>query len=263
MELGLAGKVVAVAAASKGLGKAVALRLAQEGASVGICSRSEANVARAAKEIEAQTGATVLATAADLTQAGEAERFVAATAERFGGLDALVCNAGGPPAGAFDDCDDAAWEQAFWLTLMSVVRLCRAALPLLKQRGGGRIVNITSISIKQPVDNLLLSNSLRMGVLGLSKSLANEVGEDHITVNCVCPGYTETERLDELFRGRAEQMNVGLDEVKRHIAQTVPLQRLGQPGELADLVALLCSERCQYLSGAAIQVDGGAVKGYA
>lgn len=263
MDLGLQDKVVAVAAASKGLGRAVALRLAQEGAKVAICSRNPKAVQAAADDLASQTGAQVLGLEADLTQAQAGERFVNAAVDRFGGLDALVCNAGGPPAGTFEDFDDPAWQAAFELTLMSVVRLTRAAIPHLKQRGAGRIVNITSVSIKQPIDNLILSNSLRMAVLGLSKSLANEYGKDNITVNCVCPGYTETERLDELFQQRADQTNVSLEDVKTYIAGTVPLGRLGQPQELADLVTLLCSDRARYLTGAAIQVDGGVTKGYA
>ena len=263
MDLGLQGKVVAVAAASKGLGKAVALRLAQEGACVGICARSAESAQRAAKEIQAQTGARALAVAADLTRAQDAERFVEATAAQFGGLDALVCNAGGPPSGTFADVDDAAWEAAFQLTLMSVVRLCRAALPHFKARGAGRIAVITSVSIKQPIDNLVLSNSLRMAVLGLCKSLANEYASDRITVNCVCPGYIETDRLNQLFQARAAQMNASLEDVKGYMAQTVPLGRLGQPQELADVVALLCSARAGYLTGASIQLDGGITKGYA
>lgn len=262
MDLGLKDKVVAVAAASKGLGKAVALRVAHEGARVGICARSDAGTQRAAREIQAQTGAKVFPIAADLTHAQGAQRLVDSVAEQFGGLDALVCNAGGPPSGTFADFDDAAWEAAFQLTLMSVVRLCRAALPHLRARGGGRIVNITSVSVKQPLDNLILSNSLRMAVLGLSKSLASEYASDKITVNCVCPGYIETDRLNELFQTRAAAMNVSLEDVKGYMAQTVPLGRLGQPQELADVVALLCSQRAGYLTGAAIQLDGGITKGY-
>lgn len=263
MDLGLQDKVVAVAAASKGLGKAVALRVAKEGAKVGICSRNEANVKQAASEIQSATGTNVFAIEANLTIAADAERFVNETADHFGSLDALVVNAGGPPAGTFADFDDAAWEAAFQLTLMSVVRLTRAAIPHFKQRGGGRIVNITSVSIKQPIDNLILSNSLRMGVLGLSKSLSNEYGSDNITVNCVCPGYTETERLDQLLQTRAAAMSVSLEDVKSYLAQSIPLQRMGEPEELADLVALLCSDRSKYITGTAIQVDGGSTKGYA
>jgi len=262
MDLGLKDKVVAIAAASKGLGQAVALRMAHEGAMIAICSRNQKALQVVADDLTSQTGAQVLALEADLTRADAAERFIDATVEHYGGLDALVCNAGGPPAGTFEDFDDAAWQAAFELTLMSVVRLTRAAIPHFKQRGAGRIVNITSVSIKQPIDNLILSNSLRMAVLGLSKSLANEYGGDNITVNCVCPGYTETERLDQLFQHRAAQMNVSLEDVKTYIAGTVPLGRLGQPQELADLVALLCSDCARYITGAAIQVDGGTTKGY-
>ena len=263
VDLGLKDKVVAVAAASKGLGQAVALRVAREGAKVAICSRNPKALQATADDLAAQTGAPVLALEADLTRAQDAKRFIDATADHYGGLDALVCNAGGPPPGSFEDVDDAAWQAAFELTLMSVVRLTRVALSHFKQRGAGRIVNITSVSVKQPIDNLILSNSLRMAVLGLSKSLANEYGGDGVTVNCVCPGYTETKRLDELFQHRAAQMNVSLEDVKSYIAGTVPLGRLGQPQELADLVALLCSDRARYITGAAIQVDGGTTKGYA
>ncbi len=262
MDLDLQDKVVAVAAASQGLGRAIAHRLAQEGARVAICGRDEGALKGAAQAIHADTGAKVLAIRADLTQADQVQQFVDEAAARFDGLDALVTNAGGPPAGNFLDFDDRAWGQAFQLVLMSVVRLIRAAIPHLKARGGGRIVNVTSVSVKQPIDDLILSNTLRTGVLGLSKSLSNELGPDGITVNCVCPGYTETGRLGELFARRGEATGLSADEVGARLAQSVPLRRLGQPEELADLVALLCSARAGYLTGAAIQLDGGTVQGY-
>ncbi len=262
MDLGLNGKVVAVAAASKGIGKAIALRLAMEGAVLGICSRDLASVQQAADDIQAQTRAQVLAIEADLTQVADAEKFVNTTAEQFGGLDALVCNAGGPPAGVFSDFDDTAWDAAFELTLMSVVRLCRAAIPHFQQRGAGRVVNVSSMSVKQPIDNLILSNSLRMAALGLFKSLSNEYGQNNITFNTVCPGFTDTDRLTQLFQHRAEQANVSAEQLKDQTAQTVPLNRLGNPEELADLAALLCSDCARYVTGTAITVDGGFSKPY-
>lgn len=262
MDLGLKGKVVVVAAASKGIGKAVAMRLAMEGAVLGICSRSQDDIERVAKEIQFQAGTQVLPIKADLTQAADVETFVNETAEHFGGLDALVCNAGGPPAGLFADFDDAAWESAFQLTLMSVVRLCRAAMPHFQKRGGGRVVNVSSVSVKQPIDNLILSNSLRMAALGLLKSLANEYGPDNITFNTVCPGFTQTDRLEQLFQHRAEQTDATAEALKNQTASNVPLRRIGEPEELADLAALLCSDRSRYVTGTAIQVDGGATHGY-
>lgn len=262
MDLGLNHKVVAVAAASKGIGKAIAMRLAVEGAVLGICSRSQDDIERVAKEIQFQTGTQVLPIKADLTQVAEVDTFVNTTAEHFDGLDALVCNAGGPPAGVFADFDDAAWEAAFQLTLMSVVRLCRTAIPHFQKRGGGRVVNVSSFSVKQPVDNLILSNSIRMSALGLFKSLSNEYGPDNITFNTICPGSTQTERLEQLFQHRAEQTGNTAEEMKRQAASTVPLRRIGEPEELADLAALLCSDRSRYVTGTAIQVDGGATHGY-
>jgi 3-oxoacyl-[acyl-carrier protein] reductase len=198
MDLGLAGKVGIVAAASKGLGKAVAMRFAQEGMKVAICARDAGTLNATAQEIARRTGAEVLPIRADVTRYDEIKNLVAETVRRFGGLDVLVTNAGGPPPGNFFACDDSAWEQAFQLTLMSVVRLCREAIPHMQKRGGGRIINISSVSVKQPIDNLILSNSLRLAVVGLAKSLANELAPMKITVNTVCPGPTQTERMEQL-----------------------------------------------------------------
>jgi 3-oxoacyl-[acyl-carrier protein] reductase len=262
MDLELKDKVVAVAASSQGLGKAVAVQLAREGAKLGMCSRKLDSVQVAAAEIQTESNVDVLAMEADLSTLDDAGHFVDETAAHFGGLDALVCNAGGPPAGTFENFDDAAWESAFQLTLMSVVRLCRAALPHFIQRGGGRIVIIGSVSTSQPIDNLILSNSIRMAVLGLAKSLSNEYGPYNITVNCIGPGFTQTERLDQLFKHRAELTNSTPEEVLHQTAQSVPMQRVGQPNELADLATLLCSSRAGYVTGVSIPVDGGATKGY-
>jgi len=261
MDLGLKGKVALVAAASKGLGKAAALELAREGARVAICARTEATLWAAAADIEGATGGEVLAVVADLSDADDVERLVQTTVDRFGRLDILVTNAGGPPSGYFLDLSDDAWHATVELTLMSAVRLCRAAVPHMRKHGWGRIVNITSVSVKQPIDNLLLSNALRSGVVGLAKTLSNHFAGDGITVNSVCPGWTLTDRVAELFAARARDEGVSVEEAERQVTADIPLGRMGQPEELAALIAFLASERAGYITGTVIQVDGGYVRG--
>jgi len=261
MDLGLKDKIGIVAAASRGLGEAVAKRLAQEGMKLAICARGEERLKRTAEEIRSATGAEVLPIRADVTQAEEIKRLVEEAVGRFGGLDVLVTNAGGPPPGRFFDFDDTAWEEAFRLTLMSAVRLCREAIPHMQKRGGGRIICLTSVSVKQPLENLLLSNSLRLAVVGLAKSLANELASQAITVNCVCPGPIATERLEQLIEAQAQRQGLSLEEARRSWTRDIPMGRLGQPEELADLVAFLASENARFITGTAIQVDGGMVKG--
>jgi 3-oxoacyl-[acyl-carrier protein] reductase len=261
MDLGLRGKVALVAAASKGLGKAAALELAREGAKVAICARTETTLRAAAAEIGETTGSEVLAVVADVSDAGDVERLVQTTVDRFGRLDILVTNAGGPPAGYFLDLSDDAWHAAVELTLMSAVRLCRAAVPHMRKNGWGRIVNIASVSVKQPIDNLLLSNALRAGVVGLAKTLSNQFAGDGITVNSVCPGWTLTNRVAELFAARAREQGVSVKEAERQVTADIPLGRMGQPEELAPLIAFLASGRAGYITGTAIQVDGGYVRG--
>lgn len=256
MDLGLSGKVGIVAAASKGLGKAVAFRFAREGMRVAICARDESVLRATAHEISAQTQAEVLPIRADVTRYDDIKNLVAETVKRFGGLDVLVTNAGGPPPGNFFACEDSRWEEAFYLTLMSVVRLCREAIPHMQQRGGGRIINIASVSVKQPIENLILSNSLRLAVVGLAKSLATELAPFKITVNTVCPGPTQTERMEQLFRASGN-----VEEARRFWTKDIPMGRMGQPEELADLVAFLASDNARYITGTVIQVDGGLVKG--
>lgn len=256
MDLGLSGKVGIVAAASKGLGKAVALRLAREGMKVAICARDEGALRVTAQEISTLTKTEVLPIRADVTRSEDIKRFVAEAVNRFGGVDVLVTNAGGPPPGNFFACDDSHWERAFSLTLMSVVRLCREAIPHMQQRGGGRIINIASVSVKQPIENLILSNSLRLAVVGLAKSLAHELAPMKITVNTVCPGPTQTDRMEQLFRASGN-----VEEARRFWTKDIPMGRMGQPEELADLVAFLASENARYITGTVIQVDGGLVKG--
>ncbi|MFZ5918145.1 MAG: SDR family oxidoreductase [Chloroflexota bacterium] len=261
MDLGLKGKVALVAAASKGLGKAAALALAGEGALVAICGRTANALQAAAAEIEQASGSPVMAVVADVGRADDVERLAEAVAARFGQLDILVTNAGGPPAGHFSSLDDNAWQQAFELTLMSTVRLCRAALPHMQKNGWGRIVNITSVSVKQPIDNLLLSNALRTGVVGLAKTLSAQFAGWGITVNCVCPGWTLTDRVAELLAAQAQARGITPQEAEAQITADIPMARMGRPEELAALIAFLASEQAGYITGAAIQVDGGYVRG--
>lgn len=256
MDLGLADKIGIIAAASKGLGKAIALRFAREGMRVAICARDERVLQATAQEISSVAKTEVLPIRADVTRSDDIRNLVAETVERFGGLDVLVTNAGGPPPGNFFSFDDSAWEQAFYLTLMSVVRLCREAIPYMQQRGSGRIINIASVSVKQPINNLILSNALRLAVVGLAKSLANEFAPYGITVNTVCPGPTQTERMEQLLRAMGD-----IEEARRFWTKDIPMGRMGQPEELADLVAFLASENARYITGTVIQVDGGLVKG--
>ena len=254
MDLGLTGAPALVAAASKGIGRAVAEGLAREGARVALFARTEADVRRAAEELRAATGAEVL------PLAGDVARIVAEAAARLGGLRILVTNAGGPPLGPFDAMDDAGWHGAFELNLLSVVRLIRAALPHMRAGGGGRIVNIQSTSVKQPIDGLILSNAIRTGVVGLAKTLATELGKDRITVNTVCPGRIGTERLMSLLRQRAADRGVTVEQARAAEETLIPLGRLGTPEEVAAMVVFLCSEPARYVTGATVQVDGGLVR---
>ena len=260
MDLGLKDRPALVAAAGKGIGRAVAEGLAREGARVALFARTEADVRRAAEEIRAATGAAVFPLVGDVTVAGDVDRVVAAAAARFGSLHILVTNAGGPPGGVFDAMDDAKWQGAFELNLLSVIRLIRAAVPHLRAAGGGRIVNIQSTSVKQPIDGLILSNAIRAGVVGLAKTLAAELGRDRITVNTVCPGRINTERLRTLYGQRARQRGLTLEQALAAEEALIPLGRLGMPEEVAAMVVFLCSEPARYVTGTTVQVDGGLVR---
>jgi 3-oxoacyl-[acyl-carrier protein] reductase len=261
MDLGLKDRVALVAASSRGLGKACALELAREGARVVICARDGARLGAAASEIRAATGAEVLPIEADLTDPMQIQNLVGETLRRLGRIEVLVTNNGGPPAGFFDDFEDGAWLQAHELTLMSAVRLIKAVLPAMRAQGWGRIVNITSVSVKQPIDNLLLSNVYRPGVVGLAKTLSAQLAADSITVNNVAPGYTRTDRVLELAQARAADQGKDLEEVLAETTASYPMGRMGEPEELAALVAFLASERAAYITGVTVQVDGGYVKG--
>lgn len=259
MDTGLNGKVALVCAASQGLGRATALALAREGACVAICARGEAALRSTADEIRA-AGGEVLAVTADLTRGEDIERLVARTVEAFGGIDVLVTNAGGPTSGTFDTLTEADWRAAIELTLMSVVRLCMAVVPHMRRRGGGRIVHVTSITVKEPVAGLMLSNALRGAVTGFSKTLATELAPDGILVNCVAPGYTRTDRVVELNEATARREGLDAAQVEQRIVARIPMGRLGDPAEFADVVTFLASARAGYVTGATLQVDGGFVR---
>jgi 3-oxoacyl-[acyl-carrier protein] reductase len=260
MDLGLANKVALVAAGSRGLGRAVAEELAAEGASLVLCARDARVLAETAAAIAEKSGAHVLAVPADVTVLDEIKHVVEAGTERFGHVDILVTNAGGPPAGRFDQLSREQWEQATRLTLFSAIELARQVLPGMKERRWGRILNITSIAVKQPVENLMLSNSLRAGLTGFARTLANEVAAAGITVNNILPGYTRTERLDELAEMMAEKQKISPDEFRSKWEQEIPMGRLGEPREFAALAAFLVSERASYITGTSIQVDGGWIR---
>jgi 3-oxoacyl-[acyl-carrier protein] reductase len=260
MDLGLKGRVAIVAAASKGLGRAVANELAHEGAEVAICARTATDLEHAAAAIQKETGREVFWQALDVTDYDAVRRFVDAVEKRFGRVDICVTNAGGPPAKKFVDISVEEWRAAVELTLLSAVYFAREVLPRMRKHRWGRLLTITSVAVKQPIDGLLLSNSIRAAVTGLARTLANEFGPDGITVNNVCPGYTLTERLDELAETMARDAGVAREKIFERWSSQVPMGRLARPEEFAALVTFLASERAGYINGATIAVDGGWVK---
>jgi 3-oxoacyl-[acyl-carrier protein] reductase len=257
MDLGLNGRVALVAAASRGLGQAVAVALAEEGARVAMFSRRQEAIEAAAAEVRRRTGAELLPLAADVNNPQDLEQVVRATVEQFGRLDILVNNAGGPPPGTFDTLSEEQWQQAVNLTLMSAVRLTRLALPHLRTQGGGRIINLTSSSVREPIANLMLSNAIRSAVAGWAKTLATELAPENILVNCVAPGRIDTERLQELDAANAQRQGRPAEEIRRANETAIPLGRYGQPEEFAAAVAFLASERASYITGTTLYVDGG------
>ena len=260
MDFGIKGHGAVVAAASKGLGRACAVALAAEGVNVAVFARDLDALNETAAAARAH-GGQAIAIQADVTRPEDIRVVVDRAANELGRLDILICNAGGPVPGKFADVNEDQWEQAFQLNLMSVVRLVHTALPHLRRQGGGRIINLISTSVREPIDGLILSNSIRPGVIGLAKSLSQELGPDHITVNNIITGSILTDRQRSLRERTAQQLGITVEEAIKRVEKNIPLGRLGEPEELAALVAFLASRQAAYITGASIPVDGGIMKG--
>ncbi len=257
MDLGLAGRVALVCGSTRGLGRAVAKALSQEGARVAVNGRHNDSVGQAAKELEDETGHTVVPFVADVGVPDQAEQLVQRVAKELGRLDVLFCNASGPPAAPFKDQPREAWHHAVELNLFSTIHLAAAAVPIMRKVQWGRIICLASVAAKQPLPGLILSTTARAGVLGFAKALADEVAADGITVNCVCPGFIATERITELTETRAKREKRTPQDVMKEMVADIPLGRMGRPDELGATVAYLASDRASYITGAVLQVDGG------
>jgi 3-oxoacyl-[acyl-carrier protein] reductase len=261
MDLGLKDKIAIIGASTKGLGKATAVCLASEGANVVINGRHKQNIHDAAEEIRSITGKTALAIQADLTQAEDIGRLFDEVNKHFGTVHILVSNAGGPPAGGFNDFNDEQWYKAIDLNLMSAIRMIRKAAPIMQKQKWGRIVNISSVVVKQPADNLLLSNSIRAAVIGLAKTISRDLSRDNVLINSIAPYYVATKRIDYLMEETAARKGITKEEALQGIVKEIPMGRLGTPEEFGNFVAFLCSEKNSYVTGTTIQFDGGAYKG--
>jgi 3-oxoacyl-[acyl-carrier protein] reductase len=260
MDLGLKGKVALVAGGSQGLGLAVALDFAREGAKVAICALDDPHLPQASETIR-KAGGDVFAIPADVSDLEQAKNFVRKSVAHFGTVDILVNNAGGPPSMSFLEIDDELWLRGCRLNLLSTIVMTREAVPILREKRWGRIINMTSIAVKQPIDGLILSNTVRSGVIGFAKSLSNELAPFNITVNSVCPGYTMTDRVRNLSKVLAEKQGTTPEAIVEKWASEIPMKRIGTPEEFASLVVYLASQQAGYITGAAIQIDGGWYKG--
>lgn len=261
MDLGLKGKVALVAGASQGMGRAAAFGFAREGAKVAICARGEAALNETAAAIRKETGGEVLTIVADMSKPADIQKFVNDSAKHFGRLDIVVNNAGGPPPGEFMKFTDEDWNNAYNLSFMSTMRMTREAVPHMRRVGGGRVINITSYSVKEPIAGLVLSNAVRSAVIGWAKTVSRELARDNILVNNVCPGRIDTERAQKLNKARADRLSRPVEEINKEMAAEVPLGRYGTADEAGDLIVFLGSDRASYITGTTIQIDGGLVRG--
>ncbi|MGH9531587.1 MAG: SDR family oxidoreductase [Terriglobales bacterium] len=261
METGLRGRVAIVAASSQGIGCAASHAFAAEGARVAMCARNEKGLTAAADEIRARYHSEVFAQPLDVTDSAGIAAFVEAVVHQFGGVDICVTNAGGPPAKNFLSTTSEEWQKAAELNFLSVVHFARAVIPYMQRKRWGRLVTITSVAVKQPIADLVLSNAVRSAVVGLVKSLANEFGKDGVTINNVAPGYTMTGRLEQLAATRALAAGVTVQEITKRWEAEIPLRRIARPEEVADAILWLASERASYITGQTILVDGGACRG--
>lgn len=261
MTLGLDGKVALVAAASQGLGRAAAEVLATEGARVAIFSRSKEKIEQTAREIAAKTGGQVEAFAADVSVLDDIKRVVAQAAERFGTIHILVSNAGGPPVDTFDHLSEAQWADGVQTTMMSTIRLIRETLPFMQAQQWGRVITVNSIAGKQPIDNLVISSTIRPGLIGLQRILASKYAKEGILFNTICPGLIFTDRQRQIAEKQMAETGMALEDVLKKNAAAIPIGRLGTVEEFANVVAFLASERSSYVTGATISVDGGSTKG--
>ena len=260
MDFGIKDKIALVAASSLGLGKAAALELSKEGAIVNICARSKERLFKTKEELQTQTGNEVRAWVTDVTEKDQVHNMIQEIISEFGKIDIIVSNAGGPPAGQIDDFSPDDYLNALKLNLMTTINLCYSVIPSMKANLWGRIINVASISGKQPIDTLVLSNTARAGVLGFSKSLSNQMASFGITVNCVCPGYTKTERLEELADAFVKGQKGSVQDFFSKIESMIPAGRLATPEEFGATVAFLASQQAGYITGTALQIDGGFIK---
>jgi 3-oxoacyl-[acyl-carrier protein] reductase len=260
MDLGIAGRGALVCASTQGMGRAIAARLAAEGCHVAVNGRDAARTTAVAAALARDTGATVVAAPGDVADPRAVATLVARAREHLGTIDILVCNSGGPPSVLFADATAEQWQEALDVNLLSAIHLCRGTVPAMRDRRWGRVICLTSVAAKQAIPGLILSTTARAGVLGFSKTLADEVAADGVTVNVVCPGYMRTERLTELMTVRAERAGRTVEALTADLVQGVPIRRIGDPDELAAAVAFLVSEPARYITGAVLQVDGGSTR---